>query len=648
MRKAANPSRISKLSTAGVLISLGIVFGDIGTSPLYVMNAIIGSSNNIREELIIGALSCIIWTLTLQTTIKYVIITLRADNRGEGGIFSLFALIRRRFKWAYVLAIAGGATLLADGIITPSITVVSAVEGLKLINPSVPVIPIALGILMTLFFVQHLGTSNIGKAFGPIMVIWFLFLGVTGMFQLISNPIVLKAFNPFYAVKLIVTAPEALLILGAVFLATTGAEALYSDLGHCGLKNIRAAWIFVKTMLILNYLGQSAWILKQAPSIQELQNPFFGMLPLWLVGPAIILATSAAIIASQALISGSFTLVSEAMQLNLWPKMKRLYPSQIKGQVYIPVINWFLFFSSSSVILIFRESTAMEAAYGLSITITMLMTTLLMTYYLRLKHVPTPFIVVFALMFLSIEVTFLYANLLKFFNGGWITIAIASALFLLMYGWYNARQLRNRFMVFVKFKDYMEPLRKMSQDKDIPKYATNLVYITHTDMDDEIERKIIFSLFNKRPKRADVYWFLHVDIIDTPYTFEYNVVPLIDGIAFKINFRLGFKVEPRINLYFNQVVEDMQRSNEIDQLSKYKSLRPFNIAADYQFIIIERIPNADHAKTFHDKMVLSIYNFAKLIATTDVRNFNLDTSLVVTEQVPLGLEKPISQKLKRV
>jgi len=418
-----------KFSVAGLLVTLGIVFGDIGTSPLYVMKAVLREGFPIEPEFILGVLSCVIWTLTMQTTIKYVVITLRADNKGEGGIFSLFALLRKSKRWVYILAIIGGSTLLADGIITPSITVVSSIEGLQLINPAIKVVPIVLIIITLLFTVQQFGTEHIGKFFGPIMFLWFLMLGVLGASEIHEQLLVFKAFNPYYAIHLLTHYHGSILLLGAVFLCTTGAEALYTDLGHCGLKNIRVSWTYVKICLILNYLGQGAWLLSHHTSTSSaIPNPFYSIMPGWFLPVGIALATSAAIIASQALISGSYTLISEAISLNFWPRIKINYPTQHKGQMYIASINWFLWISCIGVVIGFRESDNMEAAYGLSITITMMITTFLMTSYLSMKRVPKPIIALFFGTYLLIEGSFLYANLFKFMHGGWFTILMAGLL----------------------------------------------------------------------------------------------------------------------------------------------------------------------------------------------------------------------------
>jgi KUP system potassium uptake protein len=640
--------KINKLSAAGLLITLGIVYGDIGTSPLYVLKAIIAGSSVLNEINIFGAISCVIWTLTLQSTVKYIIITLRADNKGEGGIFSLFALIRKRAKWAYIFAIIGGCSLLADGIITPSITVTSAIEGLRIFSSEVKVIPIVVIIISFLFFIQKFGAKFLGKSFGPMMFIWFLMLAVLGISQILTYPTIFNAFNPYYAYKFLTDNPNGFLLLGAVFLCTTGAEALYSDLGHCGIKNIRITWIFVKTSLILNYLGQGAWILSNNEGLVRASNPFFAIMPSWFLITGIIISTIAAIIASQALISGSFTLISEAISLNFWPKIKIKYPTDVKGQMYISSINWMLYFSCLFVIFYFNgESSNMEAAYGLSITITMLMTTILLGVFLHHHHIPKYLVAIFLLIYLSIEGSFLIANLNKFIHGGWVSLFIASVLFVIMYIWFHGRRIKNSFIEFVNIDKHLEVLKSLHSDESIPKCSTNLVYITRADKKSEIESKILYSIFNKQPKRADVYWLVHVAIVDEPFEMSYKVNQLIPRILYRVDLNLGFKIQPRVNLYFKQVIQEMAANNEIDISSHYHSLRHFNIMADFKFIIIDRIQNYDFDFAPFKQFVMDIYSLIKKFGISEVRSLGLDTSNVIIEQVPLIINQKINAELVR-
>ncbi|BDX37415.1 putative potassium transport system protein kup [Tenuifilaceae bacterium CYCD] len=632
----SSKSSIKKVSIAGLLITLGIVFGDIGTSPLYVMKAII-SDGITSPDFVIGAISCIIWTLTLQTTIKYVFITLRADNKGEGGILALFALLRKKKTTLYIIALIGASALLADGVITPSITVTSAVEGLNVIYPHISIIPIVLIILLIIFSLQQFGTSFIGKSFGPIMFAWFSVLGILGISQFVNHPEVLKAFNPIYAIKVLSENPKGILILGAVFLCTTGAEALYSDLGHCGLKNIRISWLFVKITLILNYLGQGAWIIAQKTN--DLPNPFYAIMPTWFIIPGVVLATTAAVIASQALISGSYTIISEAITLNFWPKVMIKYPTKIKGQLYIPSVNWLLFFACSLVVVLFQSSSNMEAAYGLSISITMLMTTLLLFYYLDKKHYSWYIKWGFLSAYLIIELTFLVANLHKFPYGGWLTILLAGIIFFMMFIWNRGRETKKRFTEFLPISSYGEVLKDLRNDIEIPKFASNLVYITRADKCSDVESKIIYSILSKQPKRADRYWFIRINITDEPFTKHYKVNTIIPDILYRVDFYLGFKVDARINRYFNHVISEMVQKGEIDIVSNYQSLKKHQIPGDFKFIIIDRIPTVDIQFSNFERFVMNFYEVIKNFSITSVKAYGLDTSNVTIEKVPLGVIK---------
>jgi KUP system potassium uptake protein len=640
-------SGIEKVSFAGLIITLGIVFGDLGTSPLYTMSAIIGASTEFSRELIFGALSCIFWTLTLQTTIKYVIITLRADNHGEGGIFALFALIKKKNNWVAILTMIGGSALLADGIITPSITVTSAVEGLKLISPHIPVVPVVLSILTILFFFQQFGTGFMGKVFGPVMLLWFTMLAILGLNFLVNDPSIFAAINPIYAIRFITEFPNAVILLGAVFLATTGAEALYSDLGHCGIKNIRISWVFVKISLLLNYFGQGAYLLNHLDHMNS-ANPFFAIMPAWFLLPGVIIATAAAIIASQALISGSYTLISEAVSLNIWPKIRISYPTDIKGQVYVPFVNWFLWIACTFVVIYFGESSKMEAAYGLSITITMIMTTSLLAYHLRSRKVHMAYIILLLTVFLSIEGTFLYANLHKFANGGWLTIALALLFFVVMYGWYFGRKIKNKYISFVNLNKDPGIFRALSADTSVPKIATNLIYITKANRRDQIESKIMYSIFNKHPKRANTYWFLHIDNLETPNTFEYVIHHVIPGVLIKVDFRLGFKIERKINLYFKEIIDDLVKSGEISMVSQYDSLKSHNIPADCLYVNLDRILISDYQLPLQQSFIMAIHNFIRKVSINDVKALGLDSSNVIEEKVPIVIEQQLKKRIVRV
>ncbi|SIS62345.1 KUP system potassium uptake protein [Filimonas lacunae] len=651
--------QLNKVTLAGLVIALGIIYGDIGTSPLYVLNAII-NGRVISEQLILGGLSCIIWTLTLQTTVKYVILTLKADNNGEGGIFSLYALVRRQKKWFVIPAMIGGAALLADGIITPPITVTSAIEGLRTIShfkdiEQSTIVYLVVGIFAIFFFMQQFGTLAIGKMFGPVMFIWFTMMAVLGLSHISDDIHILKAFSPHYAIELLTQYPKGFWLLGAVFLCTTGAEALYSDLGHCGRGNIRFSWGFVKACLILNYLGQGAWLLQHYNNTlvndavaSQINNPFYAIMPYWFKIPGILIATGAAIIASQALISGSFTLIAEAMRLNLWPKMKVNYPTEEKGQVFIPGINTLLFIGCTGVVFFFQKSSNMEAAYGLAITLCMISTSLLFANYMVGHRVASVFIYVYLAVYFTIEISFLIANLEKFPHGGFVTLIIGGALFAVMYIWYRSRKIKNRYVEFVRLEHYLPMIQELSNDKSINKYATHLVYMTSANNPNEIEHKIIYSILNKKPKRADIYWFVHVDVLDDPYTCEYVVDHIIPNDIIRIEFRLGFRVEQKINLMLRKVVEDLVTNKEVNITSRYESLERNNVVGDFQFIVMEKFLSSDNELPFIEKVIMKLHFWLKEISLSEERGFGLDPSFVTVEKFPLIVSPTRSIQLQRI
>jgi KUP system potassium uptake protein len=645
----------SRWSTAGLLITLGIIYGDIGTSPLYVMKSIIGE-HNISAELILGGLSCIFWTLTLQTTLKYVIIVLNADNHGEGGIFSLYSLVKRtKIQWLIVPAIIGGSLLLAEGIITPPISVSSAVEGLLIFKPDIPTIPIVIGILFFLFTIQQFGAKIVTKFFSPVMLTWFSMLGILGILQITNNFEVLKAINPYYAFKLLTSdaSGHGFFILGAVFLCTTGAESLYSDMGHCGRKNIRISWIFVKAMLLLNYFGQGAFLMQHdGQSLASLNannpNPFYLIMADWFQPIGIVVATLAAIIASQALISGSFTLINEAMRLNFWPKVKINYPTDVKGQLYIPSINWLLFVGCVGIILYFKESKYMEHAYGLSIILGMMMTTTLLNFYLIMKRVKWYFIAPLIALYTTIEVSFLWANITKFMDGGYVTIVIAIFLICVMSTWYLAKKISKNYTKIVKIDDYKKVLAELSVDLSIPKYATHLVYMTNSNRSDEIEEKVMYSILQKRPKRADIYWFIHVSILSEPYKKEYRVTEIVKDDIYRVDFYLGFREATKINLMFKEVIKDMMKKGEVDITSRYESLSKNHIIGDFKFVLSEKFLSNDSDVTFFEKIVMNAYFIMKKFSLSEEKGFGLDSSSVKVEQFPLVLHAPEKIEMKRI
>jgi KUP system potassium uptake protein len=635
-----------RVSALGLLIALGIIYGDIGTSPLYTMKAIIGD-NLIDKALVYGGISCVFWTLTLQTTIKYVILTLQADNNGEGGIFSLYTLVRHRGRLLALIAIIGGSALLADGIITPPISVSSAIEGLRIIYPEIPTVPIVILIITLLFGLQILGTSTVGKGFGPLMSIWFSMLGILGVGNILANPGVLAALNPYYAYNLLTTHPEGFWILGAVFLCTTGAEALYSDMGHCGKQNIRVSWIFVKTCLVLNYFGQGAWLMtKQGQHLNT--NPFYGIMPEWFLIFGIVIATLAAIIASQALISGSFTLVSEAVRLNFWPKVRLLFPSEIRGQLFVPAVNTMLWIGCVGIVLHFQESTAMEAAYGLAITITMLMTTILLTIYLLVRKVSPILIGLFLITYLSLELSFLSANLLKFMHGGYVSLILCVLLMTVMWVWKEANSIKDRLTDYTDLDPYIPLLKKLSIDESVPKYATHLVYMTKSSTDKKIENSIMFSIMKQKPKRADIYWLIHVETTNDPYTREYKVDVIAPQDLVRITFRLGFKVEQLIGRYFAKVVANMVENGEVDITSRYQSLQNEKVTGDFTFIVTKKFLSYENNLPPYERVIMKLHFLLRYITVSEKQWFGLDDNNVEVEKIPLLISPVKDLELKRI
>lgn len=633
-----------------LLITIGIVFGDLGTSPLYVMSAIVGD-RPISKDLIYGSVSCVFWTLTLITSIKYVLLVLRADNKGEGGIFALYALVRKRAKWLVVPAIIGGSTLLSDGMLTPAISVSSAVEGLRNLNENINTVPLVIFIITMLFLFQRAGTKIVGNSFGPIMVIWFLMLAVLGTSKIMEHPKILNCINPAYAVQLLVNYKGGFWLLGAVFLCTTGVDALYSDLGHCGKINIRVSWAFVKICLILNYFGQAAWLMQFEGLRRDelpIANPFYGIMPDWFLIFGIGIATFATVIASQAMITGAYTLINEAMRLNLWPKVRVIHPTDQKGQLYVPAINWILFIGCICVVLYFQESKYMEAAYGLAINITMIVTTILISTYAYVRRGSYTITIGIGITFLCIELCFLVANLIKFAHGGYVAFLAAFSFFAVMFIWFKGRKIKNRFLEFGGMNELLPKLLELSEDQSIPKYASHIVFLTSANYPSQIESKFFFSIFNKQPKRADTYWFVHVDVVDEPYTMEYEVDTLISNLVYRIDFRLGFRIEPRVNLYLRKVIEEMVNSGEVDITSRYESLNKYHLPGDFRFVVLEKYLSFENQLPIFEKLVMDFYFFLKKISLSEGREFGLDNSTVTIEKIPLVLTPPRDLKLKRV
>lgn len=644
-----------RLTTAGLIITLGIIYGDIGTSPLYVMRAIVGT-DVVNRETILGAVSLVFWTLTIQTSLKYVTLVLQADNKGEGGIFSLYTLVRRRRRWLLFPAMIGGSAVLSEGMITPPISISSAIEGLQSVDSlhdvHIPIVAITIGILSALFIFQQFGTATVGRFFGPVMLMWFSMLGLLGLMQLAGNWSILQALNPMHAMQLLLHHPNALVLMGAVFLCTTGAEALYADLGHCGKQNIRVSWIFVKTCLVLNYLGQAAWCLHfegQTMLVKgETLNPFYGVMPDWFLPIGITIATMAAIIASQAMISGSFTLVSEAIRLGLLPKLTVIFPTHLKGQLYVPAVNTLLWGGCVFVTLYFQESKHMEAAYGLSVTITMLMSTILLSNFFVTRRRPPLLVWIFLIWYLCFEGAFFSANLLKFKEGGFITIVIASVLFVLMYVWVQAKKIRTRFIHNIKINDYIDQLIALSNDESVPKYATNLVFLSSAKSPKKVEEKILYSILQTQPKRADIYWFVHIEVTDEPYTMEYKVNMLAADDVYKVTFRLGFRVEQRMNLFLRKVVEELLLNEEVNIESRYHISRDGLPTGDFKFVIIQEFLSHENDLPVLEQIVMTVYLAVKSFTASPQNWFGLDSDSVDLEKVPLVLRPVKDFKLKRI
>jgi len=644
----------NKVTIATLLVALGIIYGDIGTSPLYVLSAVVGE-RKIDEILVFGGVCLIFWTLFFQTTVKYIWLTLRADNHGEGGVFSLFALVKRYSKGLAIITILGATTLLADGIITPPISVSSAIEGLNAVNGFEKIIVpgnaltigITVAIISALFFFQRFGTHQIGKFFGPVMALWFFMILIFGASYVFQNPAILKILNPYYGYELLVKYPKGFWLLGAVFLATTGAEALYSDLGHCGIKNIRLTWVFVKLSLTINYIGQAAWIMK-FKSLDEVNNatlhglnPFFEMIPHWFLLPSVIIATAATIIASQALISGSFTLVSEAMNLNFWPRVTVRQPSDIKGQIYIPSVNSILWFGCILMILYFKTSMSMQAAYGFSITVAMMMTTVLLNYYLKFRLKWNQVYVTLVIgLFAIVEISFFIANVAKI-KERWMFLFFELFIFLTMYVWYYARKINNKFVKFVEIGKYTEQLIELSQDDAIEKFSTHLIYLTKANSRGQIEEKIIKSIFAKKPKRADVYWFLHINRTEEPFTMNYDVSELVDDKVIKVNINLGFRIQPKTEIYFKRIVQELVAKQELNLHIRPDGSTKYNAEPDFKFVVIEKFLSIENEFALRDSLLLRGYFQLKHLGQSDEKAFGLEKSDVIVEAVPM-IVSPIS------
>ncbi|MGO3708650.1 KUP/HAK/KT family potassium transporter [Vagococcus salmoninarum] len=654
MKKVDSSHQLDKFKMGGALVAMGVVYGDIGTSPLYVMKAIIegnGGLARVSEDFIIGAVSLIVWTLTLLTTVKYVLIALKADNHGEGGIFSLYTLVRKVSRYLIIPAVIGGAALLADGVLTPAVTITTAIEGLRGIpsffnifgNNQNVIIIITIAIICVLFMIQRFGTERVGKAFGPVMLGWFTFIGGIGLLNFIDNPMVLKAINPYYALRLL-TSPEnkaGIFILGSVFLATTGAEALYSDMGHVGRKNILGSWPYIKMCLLLNYFGQAAWIIsvKEEAYYQniEMLNPFFRMMPENIAVFGVIFATIAAVIASQALISGSYTLVSEAVKLRLLPRFKIVYPTNKKGQLYIPVVNMILFVTCVLIVLFFKTSAKMEAAYGLAITVTMLMTTVLLLFYLLQKGLPKILSFGIFIFFGAIETIFFISSATKFFHGGFVAVFIAAVILLVMVIWEKGSIIKERMSQRVSLYDYVEQLNELRKDDTVPLYQTNVVFLTDNLKKHKIGREIMYSILDKKPKKAKVYWFVNVFVTDEPFTKEYHVDMMNTDYIVNVQLRLGFRMNQDVNIYLRQIVRDLMEQGKLPKQPQKYTITEGRQVGDFCFVLIREELSRVTDLSNLDRLVMQAKLAIKTITTSPARWFGLEYSDVIMEHVPISL-----------
>lgn len=629
--QTANP--FAKVKAAGLIITLGIVYGDLGTSPLYTMQAILQSSDHLTDNFIIGALSCIFWTIMLEATLKYVVITLKVSNKGEGGIFSLYTLVKGKGKWAFLIAIVGACALMADGVITPAITVTSSMEGLQLFDPRIPVVGLVIIILTAIFLIQPFGTKKIGKLFGPVMFCWFLMLFILGIAFIFKDLRVLKAINPYYAIDTIIHDPSVLKLLGAVFLCTTGAEALYSDLGHVGIKNIRITWIYVSSALLINYFGQGAWLLSNHHTLTGSVNPFFAMMPSWFLAIGVLIATMAAIIASQALITGTFTIIAEAISLRCFPSLKIDYPTDLKRQMYVPKVNLLLYICCLFVVIYFQNSTAMESAYGLSISFAMLCTSILLVMFFY-KRISIFWIILYVAVYSFIEIGFLAANLTKFFTGGWVTVLLAGLYISIMYAWANGGSIARKFLVFRKLKNFTPIFKAMKEDNTLPAFTSNLVYITESTDPNEIENTILYSILRK-PKRANCYWFIHTETLDTPHTLNYQIFEIEPGLAYRINMSVGFKEKTKVNLYFNEILQDMTSKKQFSPLSPHTSLGENGILTDFKFIVIDNNQNKDFSFPFLTQLLMNYYFYLSRVLVNKISYLGLDQTISTIEAIPV-------------
>ena len=666
---AKKPKRVNKheipISMGAALVALGVVYGDLGTSPVYMTKAVVsgqGGLEGMSEQAVLGMLSLVIWTLTLITTIKYVLIAMKADNHGEGGIFSLYSMVRRYFKVLAIPAMLGGAAFLADSILTPAVAITSAVEGLRTIpvlgqsvfSVQTTLVIISLAIIGVLFLFQQAGTTSIGRLFGPIMTAWFAFIAVAGVVNLTANFSVLRAFNPLYGIEFILSPDNkaGLAILGSVFLTITGAEALYSDMGHVGRGNIYVTWPIVKVALILNYLGQGAWLianqgnsdLYSAPDL----NPFFQMLVPELRPVAVVFGVVAGVIASQALITGAFTLVSEAARLSWMPRMRIFYPSETKGQLYIPFVNVVLWLGTSAVILFFQTSHNMEAAYGLALTVTMLSTTSLLFVYLWKIRGKLPLSILFAVFFGVVEAAFFASSLTKFFHGGYVTVFMALGLLVVMVSWDAGTRIERSQRQRMEIEKLIPSFERLSADESVPLMAENLIYLTSDNEMGRIDRDIVYSIFANRPHRAYAYWIVNIVIANEPYTREYSVDSFGTHCVFRVRIRLGYKVNQHLRAFMRQIMSDMVQTGDLDpQLSPYPDFDARDVG-DTRYVILHKVLTPESAVPPRARLAIKIKYTVRKWVGSPIQWYGLESNAPLVEVMPLFVKQANITPLSRV
>ncbi|WP_420868069.1 KUP/HAK/KT family potassium transporter [Bifidobacterium simiarum] len=656
-----------RVTLAMAIVALGVVYGDIGTSPLYMAQSFVSGQGGIQyadRQSVLGLLSLLFWSVTLITTVKYVLIAMRIDNKGEGGIFALYSMVRRYGKWLAYPAMIGGAAFLADSVLTPAVSISSAVEGLQTIPQLEPIfdandnltLMITVCIIVVLFAIQSRGTESIGKVFGIVVMIWFSFLAVVGVANLGTDWTVFAALNPWYGIDFLLFDPgnkAGLAVMGTVFLATTGAEALYSDMGHVGRGNIYATWPFIKIALILNYFGQGAWILRNQHNeslygIKSL-NPFFQMMTPSLRSVAVVLSVAAGVIASQALITGAFTMVSEATGLNWMPHLQVRYPARTRGQLYIPAVNIVLCAATLSVLAMFKDSEHITAAYGLALTITMITTTILLAAYIWCAWKRRVFAIVFAILFLAIQTLFFIASMSKFLHGGWFTMLLTLAILGIMVTWDQGTKVERSQRRHMWPKEFLPALDALHRDFKIPYYADNLVYLTSDPELRRLDTDIFYSIFANHPKRARAWWAVSVQVTDDPFTREYSVENFGTSFLFRVRIRLGFKVSQNVATYLHQIMHDLINDGTLPrQTVIYPKVDEDPEIGTIQYVLVHKALMPESKITSRGATSLRVKYAIRHLAGNPVKWFGLSAYNPVVEVQPLFVSTNKVPALKRV